>query len=108
MRTDLSDEQVARRGRVGWGAVSQARDGEDGLSADRRDSLAEDEEDGISRLSFENDAGRILLYGAFGLRGFPILRAKQQTLRRVATPNRTRMGPQTPPPVLQVHSPCDL
>lgn len=49
MRTDLSDEQVARRGRVGWGAVSQARDGEDGLRVDRRDSLGEDEEDGISR-----------------------------------------------------------
>lgn len=26
MRTVLSEEQVARRGRVGWGAVSQARE----------------------------------------------------------------------------------
>ena len=52
MRTDLSDEQVARSGRVGWGAVSQARDGEDGLRVDRRDSLGEDDEDGISLLLF--------------------------------------------------------
>lgn len=48
MRTDLSDEQVARRGRVGWGAVSQERDGEDGLRVDRSDSLGEEDEDGIS------------------------------------------------------------
>lgn len=67
MRTDLSDEQVARRGRVGWGAVSQARDGEDGLRVDRRDSLGEDDEDGISRwLLFDNGAGRKSFYGTSG------------------------------------------
>lgn len=53
MRTHLSDEHVARRGSVGWGAVSQARDGEDGLRVERRDSLGEEDGDGISRwLSF--------------------------------------------------------
>ena len=49
MRTDLSDEQVARRGRVGWGAVSQARDGEDGVRVEKRDSLGREDEDSISR-----------------------------------------------------------
>ena len=66
MRTDLSDEQVATRGRVGWGAVSQARDGLDGLKVDRRDSLGEDDEDGISRwLLSGNDARRKSFHDAF-------------------------------------------
>ena len=57
MRTDLSDEQVARRGRVGWGAVSQARDGEDVVRVERRDSLGKEDADGISRwLLFGNVA----------------------------------------------------
>lgn len=68
MRTDLSDEQVARRGRVGWGAVSQARDGEEGVRVERRDSLGREDEDGISRwLLFGNGAARKSLYGASGL-----------------------------------------
>ena len=59
MRTDLSDEQVARSGRVGWGAVSQARDGEDGVRVERRDSLGREDEYGISRwLIFGNGAAR--------------------------------------------------
>ena len=62
--------------------MSQARDGEDGLSVDRRDSLGEDDEDGISRcLLFENDAGRKSFYDASGLPGPPIFRSKQPTLR---------------------------
>ena len=36
MRTDLSEEQVARSGRVGCGAVSQARDNEGGVRGERR------------------------------------------------------------------------
>ena len=79
MRTDLSDEQVARSGRVGWGAVNQARDGEGGLRVDRRDSLGKDDEDGISRwLLFSNDAGRKSFYGASGLHSSPISRFEQR------------------------------
>lgn len=36
MRTVLSEEQVARRGRVGCGAVSQAREGFGGVRVERR------------------------------------------------------------------------
>lgn len=35
MRTALSDEQVATIGRVGWAAVSQAREREGGVRGDR-------------------------------------------------------------------------
>lgn len=35
MRTVLSEEQVARRGRVGCGDVSQAREGDGGVRVDR-------------------------------------------------------------------------
>lgn len=37
MRTVLSEEQVARRGRVGCGAVSQAREEEEGSRVARLD-----------------------------------------------------------------------
>lgn len=35
MRTDLSEEAVARMGRVGWGALSQARVAEGGVKRAR-------------------------------------------------------------------------
>lgn len=38
MRTVLSEEQVARRGRVGCAAVSQAREGEEGSRVARWDT----------------------------------------------------------------------
>jgi len=51
MRTVLSEEQVARRGAVGCGAVSQARDEEEDVRVARRDILGigprEDVEVGI-------------------------------------------------------------
>ena len=47
MRTVLSEEQVARRGRVGWGAVSQAREGEEGLRVERREIFGREDGDGI-------------------------------------------------------------
>lgn len=42
MRTVLSEEQVARRGAVGCGAVSQAREGDEDVSVARREILAGD------------------------------------------------------------------
>ena len=70
MRTVLSDEQVARRGRVGWGAVSQARDGEDGARVERRHSLGREDGDGISRwLFFGNVTARKLLTAPLGSLG---------------------------------------
>lgn len=70
MRTVLSDEQVARRGRVGWGAVSQARDGEDGARVERRDSLGREDGDGISRwLFFWEWYCKEIAHGASGLLG---------------------------------------
>lgn len=47
MRTVLSEEQVARRGRVGCGAVSQAREGEEGSRVARCDIRGRGEEGGI-------------------------------------------------------------
>ena len=47
MRTVLSEEQVARSGRVGWGAVSQAREGEEGLRVERREIFGREDGDGI-------------------------------------------------------------
>jgi hypothetical protein len=38
MRTDLSEEAVARMGRVGWGALSQARVAEGGVKRARGES----------------------------------------------------------------------
>ena len=47
MRTVLSEEQVARRGRVGWGAVSQAREVEEGPRVERREIFGGENGDGI-------------------------------------------------------------
>lgn len=47
MRTVLSEEQVARRGRVGCGAVSQAREGEEGSRVARWDIWGREEAEGI-------------------------------------------------------------
>ena len=44
MRTDLSEEQVARRGRVASAAVSQAREGEEGERVARGDILGREAE----------------------------------------------------------------
>ena len=67
--------------------MNQARDGEDGLSVERRDSLGKKDEDGISRRSLIlAGAGRGSFYGASGLLGSQFLRAKQPTLRRFYLP----------------------
>lgn len=47
MRTILSEEQVARRGRVGCGAVSQAREGDGEVRVDKRVILGGEDVDGI-------------------------------------------------------------
>lgn len=58
MRTVLSEEQVARRGRVGCGAVSQAREWEAGSRVARGDIRAREGAEGIVGI------GRILCHSA--------------------------------------------